>query len=100
MLPDVAVPQVIAAWDLGAGETQVLAHALEHPVCEAVLDDAAGRRCAASLNVRATGTVGLVLRAKKRGLLASARSAVEDLRRNGLYLSQAAADAALSLVDE
>lgn len=33
------------------------------------------------------GTVGLVLRARRSGLIASARDALERLRRGGMYLS-------------
>src|SRR5438105_10091516 len=44
--PDLPIPPEIAAWDLGGGESQVLAHAQILPNAEAVLDDGQGRRCA------------------------------------------------------
>lgn len=97
---DETVPQVIAAWDLGHGETQVLAHALAHPVRQAVLDDSAARRCAASVGVPVIGTLGLVLRSKTHGVLDDARSLVDELRRAGLYLTDETAARALALVDE
>ncbi len=66
---DEGVPQHIAAWDLGRGESQVLAYAVAHGECEVVLVDAAARRCAAALGLAAVGTLGPVLRAKARGVV-------------------------------
>lgn len=100
VVADEAVPQVIAAWDLGQGEAQVLAYALAHPGWEAVLDDAAARRCAASVGVRVIGTLGVVLRAKTRGVVDDARGLIDDLRRAGLYLTDEMAARVLALVDE
>jgi predicted nucleic acid-binding protein len=46
------------------------------------------------------GTLGLALRAKREGLVPSARSLVEELRRAGLYLSDGVVRDALALVGE
>jgi predicted nucleic acid-binding protein len=40
--------ETLLAWDLGAGETSVLALAIAEPGWTAILDDAAARRCARS----------------------------------------------------
>ena len=47
-LPIIAVTAkpIILAWDLGAGETSVLSHVLQHPNWKAVIDDGMARRCA------------------------------------------------------
>ena len=42
--PDLPLVPEIAGWDLGAGESQVLAQVLSRPGWEAVLDDAEARR--------------------------------------------------------
>lgn len=84
---DLPLPPEIAGWDLGAGESQVLAHALTSG-SEAVLDDLQGRRCARSLGVLTTGTLGVILRARQRGLIPAARPLVEELLFRGLYLSK------------
>lgn len=84
---DPAIPPGILAWDLGDGESSVLAWALAHPGTRAVIDDLEGRRCAESLGIPLRGTVGLVLRARRTGLIDSARDALERLRQGGMYLS-------------
>ena len=61
---DPAVPPGILAWDLGDGESSVLAWALAHSGARAVIDDLEGRRCAESLGIPLRGTVGLVLRGR------------------------------------
>ncbi|MCI0391340.1 MAG: DUF3368 domain-containing protein [Acidobacteria bacterium] len=73
---------------LGAGETAVLSYALTHPGHVAVVDDAAARRCAQSLNITSIGTVGLIIFAKRRGLIAEVMPCVERLRDAGLWLSE------------
>jgi predicted nucleic acid-binding protein len=96
---DLLLPVEIAGWDLGAGESQVLAHALVSGD-EAVLDDYEGRQCARALGVPVTGTVGVILRAKKSRLIPAARPLVEELLRKGLYLSKELAAQALREVGE
>ena len=88
------------ALDLGPGEAEVLAWALAHPGCVAVIDDLHARRRAAPLGVSVTGTVGLVLRAKQCGVMPIARPVLEQLRRSGLYLSDRVMNQALVVVGE
>ena len=87
-------------WRLGAGESSVLALASEHPGTEAIIDDLAGRKCAASLNIPVRGTLGIVLVAKKRGLIPEAQPVIEDIMTAGLYLSRKVVDEALGRVGE
>ena len=82
-----AIPPGILAWDLGDGESSVLAWALAHSGARAVIDDLEARRCAESLGIPLRGTVGLILRARRAGLIDSARDALERLRQGGMYLS-------------
>lgn len=42
---------LIVAWDLGAGETAVLSHALINPPYKVIVDDGAARRCAHTLSI-------------------------------------------------
>ena len=98
--PAPTVPEMILEWGLGMGESSVLALAHQHPGVEAIIDDLVARKCAASLGIPVRGTLGIVLAAKKRGLVPSARSVMEDLIRAGLYLSRPVLDEALRRVGE
>lgn len=94
------IPDLIQSWDLGPGESAVLAWAYAHPGAEAIVDDLAARRGAASLNVPVRGTLGLVLTAKQRGTISSARPVLEQLRQSGMYLSDRVLNQALTLIGE
>lgn len=83
----IATSPLVQAWDLGAGETAVLSYALARPGYVAVIDDAAGRRCASSLNITVIGTVGLIVLAKHRGLIARITPGLDALRDAGSWLS-------------
>ncbi|NBC18561.1 MAG: DUF3368 domain-containing protein [Bacteroidetes bacterium] len=93
------VPAVIQAWDLGPGESSVLALAYNDNR-EAIVDDRAARRCAKTLGIPVRGTLGIVLLAKKRGVIEAARPVVEGLVAQGMYLSKGVLDQALALVGE
>ena len=94
------VPPVIQAWDLGQGESSVLAWAHANPGTLAILDDLAARRCAATLRIPVRGTLGLVLVAKQRGRIKTARPVLEAMRESGMYLSDSVLNRALALVGE
>ncbi len=93
-------PTDVLVWDLGAGESSVLAIAHHDPQCEAILDERDAGRCAQSLGIEIRGTLGLVILAKQIGSISSARGLVQELRQTGLFLSDFAANRALALVGE
>lgn len=90
----------VLAWDLGPGETAVISMALQVPQAVAVLDDLQGRRCAESLGVRVSGTLGLILLAKSSGRIPLARPVLEDMRKQGMWLSDKILNLALQQVGE
>lgn len=90
----------LVTWDLGPGETQVLALAVQTPGSRAVLDDLDGRRCARALGAPVIGTLGVVLRAKRRGIVPQARPVLDELRRVGLYVSDRLVETALAHLGE
>ncbi len=85
--PSTAVSPFIMAWDLGAGESAVISLTAMYPGAIAVLDDLAARRCAQALGLQITGTLGLVLKAKRAGLIPSASQALDAITAAGLYIS-------------
>jgi predicted nucleic acid-binding protein len=98
--PHAPIPAEVQTWDLGPGESAVLAQALARPGSQVVLDDRAARRCAASLAIPTQGTLGLILVAKQVGMIAAVRPVVEDLRRTGMYLSDRTTRQVLELAGE
>lgn len=79
-------PDDLLAWDLGAGETAVMAYALANPGWTAILDDGAARRCARVFSIPVKGTLGIIFLAKKSGVIDSAANVLQALRRQGLRL--------------
>jgi hypothetical protein len=86
--------------DLGVGEAQVLALALESPGSVVVLDDLLARRMAEVLGLRMTGTLGILLEAKRRGLVPSVGPLIRRLTELGFRVSACTERAVLALAGE
>ena len=65
---------------LDAGEAEVLTLALECNDAIVILDDARARQAARLLGVRLTGTLGLLLDAKRTGLIATIKPVLDTLQ--------------------
>ncbi len=90
----------VASWNLGDGESSVLAVALGESAAQVVLDDLAARRRAVRLGLTVLGTVGIVLLARQNGSIPAARPIIEELRRIGMYLSDEFVKRIYALVGE
>lgn len=84
-LRDMALLPVVI--DLGSGEAEAIALAVAHPGSLLILDDSLGRRIARLNRLTYTGTLGLLVKAKREGLLSSVSSVIEALRRTTMYLT-------------
>lgn len=80
------IPPLIMAWDLGKGETEVISWAYVHPEFEAILDDRAARNCGSSLGIQVTGTLGVILLAKKEGILSKVKPLITRLMELGFRI--------------
>ena len=96
----VDIPPAISEWDLGAGESAVIAVALETAGARPVIDDLEGRRCALALGLDVMGTLGVVIAAYRRGRIQNPRQVLLDLRASGMWLSDAVIERALRLAAE
>lgn len=85
---------------LGAGEIEVLTVALERGDAVAILDDRRARQAAQSLDLRVTGTLGLILDAKKSGLISAVRPVLDDLQARRFRVSSVTRQALLRLAGE
>ncbi|MFM8291991.1 MAG: DUF3368 domain-containing protein [Planctomycetia bacterium] len=99
-VPALPPPPAVLSWALGPGESAVIAEALRRRDARVVIDDLAGRKCAAAFGLRVAGTLGIVLRARRLGLIPAARPVLEDLVAGAMYLSRSVLDRGLAAVDE
>ena len=100
VMPEVPIPAEILAWDLGAGETAVLALSSSRASSVCVLDDLAARNCAAVFQIPVIGTLGILLKAKVNGLIPRLKPEIEILLTVGSLLSPSLIQQALTLADE
>lgn len=87
--PAAPVPAQLAALpNLHAGETAALALALNNKVDAVLMDEAAGRHAAHLLGVPVIGVLGVLLQARRKGLLQAIKPVLEDLEKKaGFWLS-------------
>lgn len=86
--------------DLRPGETEVLALALESPDAVAILDDALARQVAETLGIRLTGTLGVLLNAKRSGLVTAVAPLLDHLQALRFRLAAHTRAAVLKLAGE
>lgn len=94
------IPAAVIEWDLGVGESGVIATALTIPGSRAVIDDLLGRKCALSLGVDVVGTLGVVIAAHRRGVVDDPRRVLLDLRAAGMWLSDELIERALRIAGD
>lgn len=78
-----------------AGEAEAIALAQTVEDCTILLDDARARKIAQRLNIKQIGTIGLLLRAKRRGLIETIKPHIDSLIENGIYIRRELIDAVL-----
>jgi predicted nucleic acid-binding protein len=72
---------------LGAGEREAISLGLEIRADLLILDDRPARRVAESLALTIIGTLGIILRAKRRGLLHLVRPSLDALVTQAFFMS-------------
>ena len=74
---------------LHAGEVEVMILAQETPAADLVIiDDNAARKTAKFLGLNVTGTIGVLLKAKIKGLIPEVKPILNELQANGFYISE------------
>jgi predicted nucleic acid-binding protein len=91
------IPNVI---DLGRGEAEVIALGLKNVDRLLILDDQLGRRVATLYNLRSTGTLGVLIKAKQSGYLSEIAPVIAQLKAQGMWLTQPIIQQALKLAKE
>ncbi|WP_008308817.1 DUF3368 domain-containing protein [Leptolyngbya sp. PCC 6406] len=85
---------------LDRGEAEVIALALEVDAQVVLMDELTGRKVAESLNLKVTGSVGLLIRAKQLGHILAVKPYLQAMRDAGIYFSDRFIQAVLQQFDE
>ncbi len=94
-------PDALLAEDVGAGESEAIALAVQRRARLLLLDDRRARRIAeVAYRLRVKGVAGVLVAAKRRGLIASVESLLVQIRGNGYYIAQPIINRAVREVGE
>jgi predicted nucleic acid-binding protein len=78
---------LIADLNLGKGEADVIALASQTGL-KVIIDDSKARKVAENMGLKVTGTIGVLVKAERLGLIGSAHDKVRELREKGFYVSE------------
>ena len=100
----VRVPKALSALplvsDLGPGETEVLMLALESTDPLVIIDDGRARQIAGALRLPLKGTLGLLLDAKRRGIVTAVKPHLDSLQDLRFRVAPETRQAVLDLANE
>jgi len=94
------IAPVILGASLGAGESEAISLALEIRADRLVVDEKGARRLAEAVGLNVIGTLGILLAAKRKGLIPAVRPQVEALLAKHFWISPQLAERALADVGE
>ena len=84
----IASPELFLAADLGEGESQVIAVAVRRKAQLVLIDELKARRIAGQVyGLRVRGSAGILIQAKRAGLVSAVRPLFTAMRQEGYYLS-------------
>lgn len=86
--------------EVDLGEAAAIALTLETPGSTVILDDRKGRDLARRNGLNVVGSLGIIIRAKHRGVIPLARPVINELRSAGLFISDSLVRQALLDVGE
>ena len=90
----------ISGIQIGAGESEAIALALELGNVFVLLDDKKARQIAKQLGLEIIGTIGLILRAKRKGLIEKVKPVLNELIMAGFRIKVNLYQEALRLANE
>jgi predicted nucleic acid-binding protein len=98
--PQNLVYQKILESFIDIGEASALSLALEKKDCLLIMDDNKGRREAKQLGLRFTGTLGVLIIAKQKGVINSLTEILDKIKKTDFRLSDALIKYAIKRSDE
>jgi predicted nucleic acid-binding protein len=94
-----AIPAYLAN-ALDRGEAAVIATALAKGIRLVCIDETVGRRAARLAGLEITGSIGILIKAKRQGFPVVVRDAIRRMRERGIWLSETVIHVALAAVNE
>lgn len=85
---------------LDRGEASVIQSALDKKIETVCIDETAGRRVARLSGLTITGSLGILLKAKERGIQVSISLAIEKMREHGIWISKKIVEFAIEKAGE
>ena len=79
--------QQLLEMQIDKGESSAIALALETPGCTVILDDYKARKIAERLGINITGTIGVIVKAKLKGIIPSIKPLLEKIKQTDFRLS-------------
>ncbi len=79
--------QQVLELQIDKGESSAIALAMETPGCLIILDDYKARKVAERLGLKITGTIGIIIKAKLGGIIASIKPFLEKINQTDFRLS-------------
>ena len=87
-------------YDLDRGEAEVIILAKEKNIQQVLIDERVARLEAKILNLEIIGTLGILLKAKKKGLIAEIKPLIYKMLDNGIWIKEGIVQGVLSEVGE
>lgn len=85
---------------LDVGEASVIQYALDNNISNVCIDEAMGRRMARLNELKVTGSLGILLKAKNNGIKISIKKAINNMQQRGIFLSDELIEKAFNLANE
>jgi predicted nucleic acid-binding protein len=79
--------QKILEMHIDKGESSAIALALETTNSTLILDDFKARKMAAKLGLKFTGTIGVIVKAKLKGIIPSVKPIIQKIKKTNFYIS-------------
>ena len=87
-------------YNLDEGERQVIIHGLAVKAELVLIDEILARKIASHLGLNIKGTLGVLVEAKRKGLIESFTNLAVRLKENGIFFSERMIDEISRLLDE
>ena len=90
----------ILSHDLDKGESEAIVLALENNIENILMDEQKGRKIAAANGLHPIGTIGVLIQAKKTGLIENIKPHLDKLMHNNIFISDKLYSSSIKIVGE